>query len=144
MSDEQLLFHLHFKITENGMVFPYQNEIENLMMELGMDCAGIGEKEIYLGPGVYIQYRTEPHGWHLFRDPNEDEYDATTGQWVGWRFQRQKGVTPMDEEKIKALETKGFMFGTVQQLLNLTDEEMAIVEEKTAVALKATKNPKEK
>jgi len=49
-------------------VFPYQEDIENLMLELGISRDGLGEKPIPLGPCAYLIYSDAHGGWTIGAD----------------------------------------------------------------------------
>ena len=70
MSDS---LRLLYQIRNGVIVFPYQGDIENLMIELGIDRNGIGEKNIHVAPGVYVRYSDDLNCWTLYCDPFDYE-----------------------------------------------------------------------
>ena len=94
----ELLGRLRYRISNNTLAFPYQEDIENLMAELNIDCNGIGEKLIYIAQVIYIQYH-HPDGWVLCSDPTDDEYDPATGQYIGYAMDRQKDADVVEQKE---------------------------------------------
>lgn len=78
MAEEHPLSRLRYRMVERKMprgfpsvpemVFPYQEDIEAFMEEMGMDRASIGERPIPLNEYIYLAYDKALGGWKMRTD----------------------------------------------------------------------------
>jgi len=65
LNEKEIRPKLTYEIKDGVIVFPIQNEIENLFIELGSDNRAIYFSELELGNNIILKYSNKNKSWCL-------------------------------------------------------------------------------